>query len=325
MTTPTITDVDGTISTGQTLAVSGSNLISLDTTNWIFGGLDADAYSFEGTGEAADGWEGDAAGTYVTNVKLLGEKSRYVNHAGAVSFPTNHTSAMYDLSWSSTQQDIYIAIWFRVKSNGGGYPTVQRKLFANYEGNGAWLDFSGNGGDPFVNWDYIDEDGEDNLFSINGGSAIEEEVWQHVEAKFPHGSPYQCQAWVMGALAFSSNAAAGAASANAMQIDTNHGETGAGYDFDLWIDGFAMSTSRIRPHSTYTISNSATFGAGTEKILNPLALTDTSASVRCNVDGISAPYYLFITNQQGETSDPYNLSGGGGSVGRGGSSLSYFR
>ena len=75
MTTPTISNVSGTVATGQTLTITGTNFANESTTNWddYFVVTNPNAYGFEGTSPAADGYHavGPAGGSYDSTVKLM--------------------------------------------------------------------------------------------------------------------------------------------------------------------------------------------------------------------------------------------------------------
>ena len=88
---------------------------------------------------------------------------------------------------------------------------------------------------------------------------------------------------------------------------------GTGTDFDLynWTDGFTISTSRVYPSSVIEIGNNSTYALSTKVYQAPTALSDTSVAITCDLTGLGAgPYYLWVTNNKQERSDPYDLSGG---------------
>ena len=88
--TPAITNVSGTITTGQTLTITGTTMMDEDNTNWLAMFKEGTAYGFEGTGYVADGY-GLApdeivygTGGYDASVKLHGSKSIYGNVTSAL-------------------------------------------------------------------------------------------------------------------------------------------------------------------------------------------------------------------------------------------------
>src|ERR1039457_1451560 len=104
--TPTITNVTGTVSTGQTLTITGTNMVQEDNTNWFTGApnFKSSAYRFEGANPLADNWwqagycdaipagcgypncdpfPAGCNGVYTTDVKLMGNKSLLFSASGA--------------------------------------------------------------------------------------------------------------------------------------------------------------------------------------------------------------------------------------------------
>ena len=56
MTTPAISNVSGTVSAGQTLTITGTNMVNEDDTDWLtfFNTTNPNASSFEGANPADD-------------------------------------------------------------------------------------------------------------------------------------------------------------------------------------------------------------------------------------------------------------------------------
>src|SRR5271169_1052256 len=88
-TTPTLSSVSGTIATGQTLTISGANMVNEDHTNWdSFFSTNPNASGFEGSSFTSDGYTAPSGGvcnpgpsgrcypaTYDSTVKLMGNQS----------------------------------------------------------------------------------------------------------------------------------------------------------------------------------------------------------------------------------------------------------
>src|SRR5258708_22213420 len=82
---PTITNVAGTVGSGQPLTITGASMVQENPTNWdpFFSGS---AYGFEGSSPALDGYttscNGVASLSYDSTVKLMGSKSIRMHDAG---------------------------------------------------------------------------------------------------------------------------------------------------------------------------------------------------------------------------------------------------
>ena len=185
-TTPVVSNVTGTVATGQTLTITGTTMMDSDTANWDFS---ESASSFEGASPAADGWTADI-GTLVTKVKLLGSKSLHQQYTGLWSGPDGHPGRFYRTS-SSMKPPFWVRAYVRTDSNtvgDGSWPDTYHKLFSHY-GSGAnsvfvdWQVFGG--GSPPTVLTFIDT-GNHATNSI----VFQELKWHCVEMRFPSsGSP----------------------------------------------------------------------------------------------------------------------------------------
>lgn len=101
--TPTISNVSGTIATGQTLTITGSTMVDENKTNWGTAYKSGTKYGFEGSSYTSDGYYEAPDYTpqergYDSTVKLMGSKSFkgriYGNSAGG-TYTENHSCGLY--------------------------------------------------------------------------------------------------------------------------------------------------------------------------------------------------------------------------------------
>lgn len=310
MTTPTITNVSGTISTGQTLTITGTNMVDHDTTNWDTGHTE-DRASFEGASLIADGWVA-TSGAQATDRELLGTKSFKNTFSGAVTFPAQHVGRLYNQDWTLSAP-FWIRFYVRADSTttgDGSWPDTYHKLAAWYGPGGV--------GSIFLNWQATGST-PTRFLVIQGGTdtssavTIQEKKWHCVEIRYPSAGSTSCEVFFDDVSILSTTLSGHANDASFVEFDENSGDTGAGYGMEMWFDGVVASSSRVNPASFVEISNNSSYGAGTLVYQLPEGIANTSNVVTCNLTGLGAgPYYMFVTNNRGETSAAFNLSGGGG-------------
>jgi len=301
---PSITSLSGTVQIGQTLTITGANMVNEDKTNWDpFYTQFPNAAGFEGSSYAADGWEGGTSFSYVSDVKLMGSKSALSYHAGATSVNQTNVSYSERLSISG---DIYIRAYLRFKVANGIWADNYHKIFASYAPNGVWLDWVGNGGGPYTHISIIKSS---NHYGQIPGGAIKENRWYLVEFKMPSGSPHNYKAWIDNKLVIDYNdTTSPQGTAWDLQFDVNHCCTAAGYAKSNWWDGFVVSKTRVGPASLIEIGNSADYATATKVYQAPEFLSDSSSQFKADLTGLGAgPYYLWITNNRGQRSQPFAL------------------
>jgi hypothetical protein len=282
-------------------------MVQEDRSNWDpFLANSPNASGFEGSSFTADGWEGGSSFSYVTDVKLMGSKSARSRHQGATS--SNHTNISYN-SKLTIGGDLYFRAYLRFKVANGIWANNYHKIFASYAPNGAFLDWIGNGGQPFRQVAIIT--GSNHYASIPGG-VIQENRWYLVELKLPSGSPHNYKAWIDNQLILDFNdTRSPQGTAWDMQFDINHCCTTSGYSKDNWWDGFAVSKTRVGPASLIEIGNSPNYATATKVYQAPEYLSDTSVHIKVDLSGLgSGPHYLWVTNNRGERSPAYNLAPG---------------
>ena len=167
-TTPTISNVTGTISTGQTLTITGTNMVQENKTSWLNlspGGPNfssGSAYGFEGTSPSTDlYWAGGDHGcSYDTSVKLMGNNSYKCTVSGRACqygglwdnttggcvvygdpCPSGHScvSQSYVADYSSfgiNNNNYYGRAYFRYTNTSGVVPNEANKMFILSANNG---------------------------------------------------------------------------------------------------------------------------------------------------------------------------------------------
>ena len=318
---PTISNVFGTVATGQTLTITGMNLVQENPANWISRFKTGNAYGFEGTSASADGYcdSGSAgvgcAGTYDTSVKLAGSKSIKFNITGPYSTYPSYAQA-YDC-FNLYMQTFYFRGYIRYHSSNGVWPDGDLKMLLA-AGNSppglanAFVQPGTNSSGTIPNSVIIAN-------TQNGGNQAyyysfpwQENRWYLFEWQYDNQTSHTTTVWIDNKLIGTQSIDSTTQNFFYMGHITAWSAP-ANSSLDLNIDNMAISTSRIYGSSTIEISNNATYGQGTIKYQEPVYLSDGSIQFKADLTGLgSGPYYLYVTNNGQSTSAAYNLSGGGG-------------
>ena len=310
MTTPAITNVSGTITTGQTLTITGTTMMDEDNTNWTAMFRSGTAYGFEGTGPTLDGWDmggGNAYDpVYDTAVKLHGSKSLKGHGQGAWSGPAGPASMIYTTSGQGETGDIWIRFYVRFHLNGGSWPDNYQKI----------IDSQGTSSQLYL--DLIDVgaslsaifDSTGHAFDFPGGGSVVDGKWYCIELHWKTSAPLTYVCYVDGTLAYSGTPSGGTLYHILIPM-INYADTTSSFNEDVHMDLLTMSSSRIYPSSIVEIGNNATYALATKVYQAPTTLSNTSILITADLTGLGAgPYYLWVTNNKQERSDPYDLSGG---------------
>lgn len=306
-------------------------MISRDETDWD-ACVTSNKGGFEGANPSADGWTVSAQ-SYDTSIKLIGSKSIGWTASNATGNPG---ALLYNANGDSGVEIRNVAWYTRNDVSVGNDEWCQnyQKIWNNYPSPdpliGLNFNFIGNNATAYTSVG-ISEDGGDYTSGSIPGGAIQSGKWYHMELQFNPSSPYDFKCWINGTLTIDDN------------LSGDQGQQNDGHNFDLnrqgtgfdqsnygcrtnW-DDVVISSSRIYPACKVEISDNSTYGSGTLVYQYPTTIGDSSTVVICDLTGLGAgPYYMFVTNGQNQrVTTAYNLSGGGSSAGRGGSSLSYFR
>lgn len=321
-TTPTISNVTGTVNTGQTLTVTGANMVDLNQTNWKSGTGDADSWSFEGDSPEADGWVPLHRSTpdrctygYSTTAKLIGAKSMWMRNTGAYDGSSMGECYVTDPYAEFNRSNYYGAFYFRYNQNA--WPDSHQKLYLGCcDGGQIYIQPSaGDGsltaieGTAPTHW-YVRESGGLDLVTpqpANPSGALVNDKWYFLEF---HVSASRIEVWVDDAkivdvanTGLSTNDYPGVGIPNVSGTPSN-------WDATINVDYFVHSNSRVYPASKIEIANSQTYATATRVYQEPIALSDGSVQIKANLTGLGAgPYYLFVTNNRQEVSSAYALDG----------------
>ena len=303
--TPTISNVTGTVSTGQVLTITGANMVQENKTNWDSFFAGGTAYSFEGSSGTSDGYTsytGDPGATYDSSVKLLGNQSAKFDISSATTcVPNVGNSMMAPLKGNTYWMRGYV----RYNVPSGIWPDNHLKLFgAQTNAMLAYIQPASFGSAP-TQW--VATLNGNPTYVNNPSGAFQNNRWYLVEVN-QSASTYTV--WID----------------NQQIMSVPFTQSGTPLDFEIgiinacttsypvtdWIDGFTLSSSRIYAASTIEISNSATYGQGTVKYQEPVQLSDGSIQFKADLTGLgSGPYYLWVTNNGQARSAAYNLISGG--------------
>lgn len=355
MTTPTInTDgVVGTVGTGNTLTISGTNMHNESTANYLGTGTWAtDEMGFEGASDLADNWQNSGL-TYATDVKIIGDQSAYwVGSGNTGEIETSSGGIHYRIDLTNTPQAHWWRWYFRADENGGdgswcdGYHKYMgiydadvspgNQLNINARTNSAngytgvlFIINQGDGGEFYCLW------GNDSKYQ--GQSTQEAGQWYCIEVYVPaDGSPVRCflngeEVSNVGATApYSGWSTNPSLSPYDMQFPWNMSNGGenssSSYNQKHYYDSMAVSSTRVYPACKVEIGNSSDYATATKKYQWPHTISDTSVVVEADLTGLGdGPYWLWVTNGQNERSSAFSLSEGGGGSSAGSATFSYFR
>lgn len=311
--TPDITSVTGTIQTGQTITISGSNMVNEDNTAWysLFKN-NPNTSGFEGSTPTSDGYYGaDSTVQYVSDVKLLGSKSlRFSAKGASSSCPAGNLFSSLSINMGSIS-DIWLRWYARWNLYGGSWPSSHIKHLMTCCSNN-WY-FQPTAGTP----SQMIAGGVDYKTASIPGGAIQNNKWYLFELHMKPTSPRVLDVWIDGQKVLTSSPSSGDSSAQGIDFGmVNVCGTNSAFGLYNWWDGFVVSTSRVYPASTIEISNNETYGKGTVKYQAPIYLSETSSQVKLDLTDLGGgPYYLWVTNNRQERSGAYELTGGGGGGG----------
>lgn len=309
---PTISNVTGTVNTGQTLTVTGANMVQEVTTNW-YPNWSNHQGDFEGSSPSANGFLAmtGESGVYDTTVKLMGNQSIKF-HAAGVSDGSTYSQQMYSYNYTNeTNQSNY---WVR------GYVRYNAANKLWVWGHIKMWDLQGSSPpNDYVQWTpsttlpnsmRLTLDSTATNYDANiPNPPLQNNRWYLIEV---HVQPTLITVYVDNQQIISqSKQSTSLAYFNFGLVNLNG--TSSGFSLDHWMDGLTISSSRVYAASTIVISNNATYGMGTQIYQEPIYLSDSSIQFKADLTGLgTGPYYLFVTNNGQTTSSAYNLSGGAG-------------
>jgi phage anti-repressor protein len=282
-----------------------------DTTDWDeFFSDNPNASSFEGTSPSADGYSaiGPSGGTYVTDVNVLGSKSIKFHVEGASSnCPVGNLMNYNAINPEGGDTgDLYYRVYARWNTEDDSWPTSHIKMI-DCQGSGAQYYFqpaNGSSRPTHMNAAY---DGSNHNYAIPSGQ-LENDRWYAMEVRWKSTSPYAFDAWVDGTqIADDSPNNPGSLNYLLFGIINCCGTT-SNFSLDHWMDGLAVSTSRIYPAAIVEIGDSSNYSTATKVYQEPIFISDSSTEVKVDLTDLgSGPYYLWVTNNKQERSSYYEL------------------
>lgn len=323
-TTPTITNITGSVATGQALTISGSSLMDEDSSNWD-GFFSPTVAGFEGANWSTDGYKdgwgcGATSLSYDRFTKLMGTSSLRTNLKGYSwhnSDGTGNAGCRYSWKPVSTNSDIYLRAYSRWRSNE--WPTQFIKYWRISDDKGVYpifLNLIQNGGKAPTSIGLYSPayNGGKWAYGAIPGGPIQQDKWYLIELHLRRNgsSPYVAEVWIDNKLIISTTGTHGAyGSPLGWESNTNQAGTTANYISDHWQDGFVMSSSRVGPASLIEIGNSPNYASTTKIYQSPTYISDGAVTVTADLTSLGAgPYYLWVTNSRGERSAPYQLDAG---------------
>jgi hypothetical protein len=301
---PTINTVAGSVATGQTLNISGANLVQENNSNWDNRFKAGTVYSFEGTNLAADSSVyANTAGVYDSSIKLLGNKSIKFSVSGARTglYPDNGGSANY---FNETANDYWFRAYVRYNVSNGAWPDNYTKLFimqgtpTNY-----YIQFAMNGGN--APREMLIYDGGNDVYYASLPYQVQNNCWYLIEGHIRSTSPTVFDLWFDGQKLFSNQTPSTMSPSFINFGPQTYGAANSSFSMDNWIDGMTVSSSRVYPASNIEISGDGL----TWKYQEPVYLSDTSAQIKVNLSGLTGTNYrLRVTNNQQQMSNIYTLS-----------------
>lgn len=325
---PSISNVTGTVSSGQTLTISGSNLLNENKTNWRSNITSGTNYGFEGANLAADtsyatGGDNTTDPVYDSSVKLMGSHSLKCRITGAHS---GTGGASYVATDGLSRGDLYIRFYTKWHSAGttSVWPNGHLKM-VDMQGSGGsdqmYFQPDADGNLPsYMNVVYEDTPSKNHLYSVN--NFYQDNRWYCMEVRWKNTATPNYTAWVDGVQI--ANISGDLGDLCTMQYILlgmiNGADTGSDFDLTEWIDNFALSTSRIYPSTMVEVSNNSTYGSGTV-VKQPLtSISDSSVSFVLDTTGLgSGPYYVWVTdNRQARNGTPYQLGSSSPTIRSGG-------
>jgi hypothetical protein len=319
-TTPVISNVAGSINTGQILTITGTNMVNENTANWgSFFQSNPNASGFEGTSPASDGYNHTTGSTidplYDTSVKLMGNKSVKYQVHGPGSVLVSYLTVGHGISpWPGDMWLRFYARWNTNYLNTSHLKMIDtfgttQQYFNPYPKLNGWV-LKDNGGVCAS----VPPPSSGSTVSVDNYT-IDINRWYLVELHARSTSPYVYDVYIDGQNIIQSTPCVSEAFMSlGLGIINTRIDSASGW-MDHWWDGFAISTTRVYAASTIEISNNSTYGQGTTLYQEPVYLSDGSIQIKANLTGMgSGPFYMWVTNNRRERSASFYIGSGLGMV-----------
>lgn len=324
-TTPTISNIAGTIATGQTLTIFGTTMVDENKINWLPIFQSGTLYGFEGTYAdqvSLPGWDLNDRYNHAPDadpgemsfdaaVKLMGNNSYKGRIIGTHS---TNASAGLAIDTGINRGDLYVRLYSRWHSAGSisKWPTSHIKM-VDMQGNGGTdqMYFQPSAGTNMPTQVNMTYNSASHNYAVN--NFLQDNRWYCMEVRFKNTTTFpNFTAWVDSAQIDSVSSGLGNLSGIDWILFGMINLAGTGSDFDLteWIDAFTVSTSRVYCSSIIEIGNNSNYATAAKVYQEPVFLSDGSIQIKADLTGLgSGPYYLWVTNNRQERSAAYALSG----------------
>jgi len=321
--TPTISSVSGTVATGQTLTITGANMVNENTTNWIrnmgnSGSVLDEAYFNGCSGSLANagvancsGWRysGASSNSAVidTSNYILGNRSVRLNENTSCGSVTS-CGATAVSHWAAMPSNFYASAY--VKFNGN-FASQYQKFFLTVGNVAQFYVDQGLNGNGTATGVALKDGSWGDSWTKYGSFSWTKDKWHYWEIYIDttnySGDKYTI--WWDGEKVVE-HTFPGHSGAQAIYNELGIPNWAGGQaPFTMWVDRYVHSPSRIYPASVVEVS-----GDGVNwKYQEPLKLSDTSSQIKLDLSGLTGTNYrLRVTNNQQQTSSIYTLSGTGG-------------
>lgn len=317
-TTPSISNITGTISPGQSIIISGSNLIDQDTTDWDWTESNS---SFEGTSYTDDGYVigGCPNGcNYSTSTKLLGNKSfeSQVALGGGATCPGGVAYYSDNIYSNLGQTNGYMRAYIRFDENMADVWSVNRyfKLIYWRASCNIVIDFVQT---IWATQIYVGT--HDYTETFNLPQQLAANKWYSFEIQGDTITD-TTRIWFNGVLVGTiSHALNGDTCQYLSVVGINAcAESEPPLDGKMYVDGFVQSSSRVYPAAIVEVSDNVVYASGNKVIQDVQTLSDSSVAIDYKESGYDltgtsttlegTERYLWITNNKQERSSGFELT-----------------
>jgi hypothetical protein len=318
---PSISNVSGTISTGQTLIISGTSMVD---ENFSSGGrVQNQAKSYHnGASLAADGFDDGNNASYTTDTYLIGSGQHSIKYNANTAL--GHSDGACMAPNTKVGGDTYFSgfdyanAWYRIylKYDQAALDAMSdpQTYFWKFGIGGRWntgLEYF-QPQPPDLNrwllWAAPNDHSEYATLPRN----MEADRWYSLELNIDSINQQATFFWDGVNLGTFSAPGAGASTVFQFGIINACINMPAGDRF-LYTTAENVGSSRLYPLSIVEIGDSSNYGLAakvSQQLLD--GISDTSMHVKADLSGLgSGPYYLWVTNNRQERSAAYALSGGG--------------
>lgn len=344
-TAPSISNVTGTISNGQTLTISGTSLLNENTVNWVrnddySGSISSQTYFTNlATGDlnyayapnsASLGWAASVAASNTATIDtvnyLMGDRSVRLYENTPCGDATSCGITVLYATTSSLPNVYYVSTYFKYTGSIADY---YQKFYLTVGGSGQfYIQPHCNGDGTATGWTV--GNGTYNCGGLVFGTCScgsftwPANEWHHFEAQIDriNYSGDRITIWIDGVQDYQYTFAShNSASPTYNEIgipNWSSGDNGnpTAVPVTMWINRYVHSSARINPSCMIEVGNSPTYSAGSVVKQLPVYLSDSSVQFKLNTTGLgSGPYYLWVTdNRQARNGTPYQLGSSTGSA-----------